>query len=43
MRAHDPCSAGGLSIAQLEQMATMPRRRRNTADLDGLAFSFTAR
>jgi poly(3-hydroxybutyrate) depolymerase len=43
MRAHDPCSAGGLSIAQLEHMATMPRRRRNTADLDGLAFSFAAR
>jgi poly(3-hydroxybutyrate) depolymerase len=43
MRAHDPCSAGGLSIAQLEHMATMPRRRRTTADLEALAFSFAAR
>jgi poly(3-hydroxybutyrate) depolymerase len=43
MRAHDPCSAGGLSIAQLEHMAMMPRRRRNAADLDALAFSFAAR
>ena len=43
MRAHDPCSAGGLSIAQLEQMAMMPQRRRPTADLDALAFSFAAR
>ncbi len=43
MRAHDPCAAVGLSIAQLEHMATMPRRRAATADLDGLAFSFATR
>jgi poly(3-hydroxybutyrate) depolymerase len=43
MRAHDPCAAGGLSIAQLEHMATMPRRRAAVADLDSLAFSFPTR
>jgi poly(3-hydroxybutyrate) depolymerase len=43
MRAHDPCAAAGLSIAQLEQMATMPRRRQRAPDLDSLAFSFAAR
>jgi len=43
MRAHDPCSSAGLSIAQLEQMATMPRRRQQATDLDALAFSFAAR
>jgi poly(3-hydroxybutyrate) depolymerase len=43
MRAHDPCSAAGLSIAQLEQMATMPRRRQPAADLEALAFSFAPR
>jgi poly(3-hydroxybutyrate) depolymerase len=43
MRAHDPCSVAGLSIAQLEHMAAMPRRRRSSADFDSLAFSFAAR
>jgi poly(3-hydroxybutyrate) depolymerase len=43
MRAHDPCSAAGLSIAQLEQMATMPPRRQPAADLEALAFSFAPR
>ena len=40
MRAHDPCAGAGLTIAQLEHMATMPRRDRRTHDLDALAFSF---
>jgi len=40
MRNHDPCSGAGLSIAQLEQMATLPRRRQPAADLEALAFSF---
>ena len=43
MRAHDPCSATDLSIAQLEHMAAMPRRGQHAADLDALAFSFAAR
>jgi poly(3-hydroxybutyrate) depolymerase len=43
MRAHDPCSAADLSIAQLEHMAAMPRRRQHATDLDALAFSFAAR
>jgi poly(3-hydroxybutyrate) depolymerase len=43
MRAHDPCSVAGLSIAQLEHMAAMPRRRQHAADLDALAFSFAVR
>jgi poly(3-hydroxybutyrate) depolymerase len=43
MRAHDPCVDMGLTIAQLEHMATMPKRgRRPPADLEGLAFSFAA-
>jgi hypothetical protein len=42
MRAHDPCSAPALTIAQLEHMATMPRRGRRRQDLDSLAFSFSA-
>ena len=43
MRAHDPCADMGLTIAQLEHMATMPKRgRRPPADLEGLAFSFAA-
>jgi poly(3-hydroxybutyrate) depolymerase len=42
MRAHDPCSAPALTIAQLEHMATMPRRGRRPQDLDSLAFSFSA-
>jgi poly(3-hydroxybutyrate) depolymerase len=43
MRAHDPCSAAALTIAQLEHMAAMPRRGRRPHDLDALAFSFSAR
>jgi poly(3-hydroxybutyrate) depolymerase len=43
MRAYDPCASTNLSIAQLEHMATMPRRGRKPQpppELDGLAFSF---
>ena len=42
MRAHDPCASTSLSIAQLEHMATMPRRSRRPqlAQDEGLAFSF---
>lgn len=43
MRAHDPCASTSLSIAQLEHMATMPKRGRKpqpAQDLEGLAFSF---
>jgi poly(3-hydroxybutyrate) depolymerase len=40
MRAHDPCADGALSIAQLEQMSTLPRRQRRARELEGLAFSF---
>jgi poly(3-hydroxybutyrate) depolymerase len=43
MRAHDPCASTNLSIAQLEHMATMPKRGRKpqpAQDLEGLAFSF---
>ena len=42
MRAHDPCAASDLTIAQLEHMATMPRRGRrpHPQELEGLAFSF---
>ena len=37
MRAHDPCSASALTIAQLEHMATMPRRgRRQDLEVAGL-------
>jgi len=43
MRAHDPCSASALTIAQLEHMATTPRRGRRPQDLESLAFSFAAR
>jgi len=43
MRAHDPCSASALTIAQLEHMAMMPRRGRRPQDLESLAFSFSAR
>jgi poly(3-hydroxybutyrate) depolymerase len=45
MRAHDPCAALPLSIAELEHMATMPRRRGapQAADSEALAFSFSAR
>jgi poly(3-hydroxybutyrate) depolymerase len=42
MRAHDPCADGALSIAQLEQMSTLPRRQRRARELEGLAFSFPA-
>jgi poly(3-hydroxybutyrate) depolymerase len=42
MRAHDPCAAGMLSIAQLEHMARMPKRARRTQEMDALAFSFGA-
>ena len=40
IRAHDPCAARDLSIAQLEHMATMPERGRRALDLEALAFSF---
>jgi poly(3-hydroxybutyrate) depolymerase len=40
VRAHDPCASVALTIAQLEHMATMPRRQRNERELDALAFSF---
>ena len=42
MRAHDPCAGAGLTIAQLEHMATMPRRGSSAQELEGLAFSFAA-
>jgi poly(3-hydroxybutyrate) depolymerase len=41
MRAHDPCAATDLTIAQLEHMSTMPRRGRRTQELESLAFSFS--
>ena len=40
MRAHDPCAATDLSIAQLEHMAMMPDRGRRAQELEALAFSF---
>jgi poly(3-hydroxybutyrate) depolymerase len=40
VRAHDPCAATDLSIAQLEHMAAMPERGRRAHELDALAFSF---
>jgi poly(3-hydroxybutyrate) depolymerase len=40
MRAHDPCASLDLSIAQLEHMATMPKRGRKAQELEALAFSF---
>jgi poly(3-hydroxybutyrate) depolymerase len=43
MRAHDPCSASALTIAQLEHMAATPHRGRRPPDLESLAFSFAAR
>jgi poly(3-hydroxybutyrate) depolymerase len=42
MRAHDPCAASHLTIAQLEHMARMPRRGRSAQELEALAFSFAA-
>jgi poly(3-hydroxybutyrate) depolymerase len=42
MRAHDPCAESDLTIAQLEHMATMPRRGRRPQEFEGLAFSFAA-
>jgi poly(3-hydroxybutyrate) depolymerase len=43
MRAHDPCAASDLTIAQLEHMAAMPRRgQRSPHELESLAFSFAA-
>jgi poly(3-hydroxybutyrate) depolymerase len=42
MRAHDPCAASDLTIAQLEHMAIMPRRGRRPQEFEGLAFSFAA-
>ena len=44
MRAHDPCASTDLSIAQLEHMATMPRRgrkRQRAGEFEALAFSFS--
>jgi poly(3-hydroxybutyrate) depolymerase len=43
MRAHDPCADSAMTIAQLEHMATMPRRARRAQEMDALAFNFTAR
>jgi poly(3-hydroxybutyrate) depolymerase len=43
MRAHDPCAALPLSIAELEHMATMPRRRGAPQETEALAFSFSTR
>jgi poly(3-hydroxybutyrate) depolymerase len=40
MRAHDPCAHPSLSISQLEHMATMPRDRRKSQELEALAFTF---
>ncbi len=40
MRAHDPCAATDLSIAQLEHMAATPERGYRAHELEGLAFSF---
>jgi poly(3-hydroxybutyrate) depolymerase len=42
VRAHDPCASTALSIAQLEHMATMPRRGQPAAhhEYEALAFSF---
>jgi poly(3-hydroxybutyrate) depolymerase len=40
IRAHDPCAANDLSIAQLEHMAAMPLRGRRAHELEALAFSF---
>jgi hypothetical protein len=42
MRAHDPCAVAGLTIAELEHMAKMPRRGNKSADMESLAFSFPA-
>src|SRR6185436_14594858 len=42
MRAHDPCAVAGLTIAELEHMAKMPRRSGKTGDMESLAFSFPA-
>ncbi len=42
MRAHDPCAASHLTIAQLEHMARMPRRGGPAQELEALAFSFAA-
>ena len=39
MRAHDPCAAPALTIGQLENMATKPRRRGKLQTLDGFALS----
>jgi poly(3-hydroxybutyrate) depolymerase len=43
MRAHDPCAALPLSIAELEHMATMPRRKGTPQEAEALAFSFSSR
>jgi poly(3-hydroxybutyrate) depolymerase len=40
IRAHDPCAARDLSIAQLEHMTQMPEYGRRAHDLEALAFSF---
>jgi poly(3-hydroxybutyrate) depolymerase len=40
IRAHDPCAATDLSIAQLEHMAAMPERGQRAHELEALAFSF---
>jgi poly(3-hydroxybutyrate) depolymerase len=40
IRAHDPCAANDLSIAQLEHMRAMPERGRRAHELEALAFSF---
>jgi poly(3-hydroxybutyrate) depolymerase len=40
MRAHDPCVDDDLTIAQLEQMVTLPVRYGRSNELESLAFSF---
>ena len=43
MRAHDPCAASPLSIAQLEHMSATPRRKGPPQEVESLAFSFSGR
>jgi poly(3-hydroxybutyrate) depolymerase len=41
MRDHDPCAASPMSIAELEHMATVPRRGAPLHEAESLAFSFS--
>ena len=43
MRAHDPCASTDLTIAQLEHMATMPRRGRRRAGARGTRLQLRCR